>query len=165
MLGLAIQYGGEKYHPHAGGMLGPLLLIIAGACAGAILIPALGFCVRHVRMALARRRTWRRQMREAATAERRARALMSELCPHGWHAQIALFEGLPEQVNGEPVLAPVALDWYELSAGREPAVSRRVWADSVAEALQAMVRDRQTDEALEQIELRASADGALWPDL
>ena len=42
---------------------------------------------------------------------------------------------------------------------------RRVWADTVGEALEAMVIDRRTDETLEQIELRASDDGALWPDL
>jgi len=41
---------------------------------------------------------------------------------------------------------------------------RRVWAPSVAEALEAMVADRRTDAALEQIEARASADGISWPD-
>ena len=169
MVLLGIQYGGESVHPHAGNLLGPLLLIVAGACAGAILIPLLGFIVGHGRAALVRRRVNRRRVRAAATAERRARAMMSELCPHGWHAQITLYEGAAEAADGRPIKAPVALDWHELRPGGagigEPAVSRRVWAQTVGEALDAMVGDRRTDETLEQIELRASADGALWPDL
>jgi hypothetical protein len=43
-------------------------------------------------------------------------------------------------------------------------VMRRVWAPSIAEALDAMVADRRTDLALEQIEMRATLDGADWPD-
>ena len=97
---------------------------------------------------------------------------MSELCPHGWRAQVTLF-GSSDQVppdagDGPPVPAParVALDWAELedSTGR-PAVVRRVWAPTIAEALEAMVADRRTDETLEQIEHGATADGALWPDI
>jgi hypothetical protein len=164
----AMQYGGEKFHPHAGGLLGPLLLIVAGVCCGAILIPGLGFAVGRGRAAGVRRRTRRRRPRAAAGAEQRARAMMSELCPYGWHAEITLYEGASltdGTFGGEPVQAPVALDWHELRPGGEPAVTRRVWAPTVAEALEAMVGDRRTDETLEQIELRASADGVLWDDL
>ena len=92
---------------------------------------------------------------------------MSELCPHGWQAQITVFgsdEDQPRTPNGER--ARVALDWTELQApGAAPAVMRRVWAPTIAEALEAMVADRRTDETLEQIERGAVADGALWPDL
>ena len=117
----------------------------------------------------AARRTERRRLRAAATAEVRARTMMSELCPFGWHAQITLLEGRDHARRaGEDIAAAarVALDWTELTAleGR-PAVMRRVWADSVGEALEKMVADRRTDETLEQIEQGAVADGALWPDL
>ncbi|MEO6857543.1 MAG: hypothetical protein ABI323_03015 [Solirubrobacteraceae bacterium] len=112
-------------------------------------------------------RSARRQARAAATAEVRARAIMSELCPHGWQAKITLFESASDAPEGEGAKAPVALDWAELSPipnGR-PAVMRRVWAPTIPAALQAMVADRQTDEALEQIEQGAAAEGVLWPDL
>jgi hypothetical protein len=106
--------------------------------------------------------------RAAATAEARARALMSELCPHGWRAQITLFgpgdELPPDAPEGER--SQVALDWAELESERRGiAVVRRVWAPSIGEALEAMVADRRTDETLEQIEQSAVADGSLWPDL
>jgi hypothetical protein len=95
---------------------------------------------------------------------------MSELCPHGWRAQITVFSGAdpddhrPLTPDGRRAL--VALDWTELSADRgRPLVMRRVWARTVGEALEAMVADRRTDETLEQIERGAVADGALWPDV
>ncbi len=161
-----VQFGGERAHPGPDSLLGPLLLIVGGACVGALLIPLVGFLVRRARAALYGWRARRRRLRIAATAERRARVMMSELCPHGWRAQLTLYEGVTEQENGEPVRGPVALDWFEMTArGDRPAVMRRVWAATIGEALEAMVNDRRTDETLEQIELRASADGALWPDL
>jgi hypothetical protein len=93
-------------------------------------------------------------VRAAAGAELRARTLMSELCPHGWRAQINLAEG-----------SGVALDWAELEdESGQPAVLRRVWAPTIVEALDAMVADRRTDETLEQIEQGATAEGTLWPD-
>jgi hypothetical protein len=113
-----------------------------------------------------RRRT--RRMRAAATAEARARSLMSELCPHGWRAQITLFgpgdEMPPDAPGGNRAL--VALDWAELEEERgRVAVVRRVWAPTIGDALEAMIADRRTDETLEQIEQSAVADGTLWPDL
>jgi hypothetical protein len=93
---------------------------------------------------------------------------MSELCPHGWRAQITMFEGSeampPDAPEGDR--AHVALDWaeFEDETGRV-AVVRRVWAPTIAEALEAMVADRRTDETLEQIERGAVADGAPWPDI
>ena len=162
MVALLAQFG---VRPHADGLVGPLVLIGVCAAAGALLLPLVRAGVAHGRGALrGRLRRWRR-VRAEVGAERRARALMGELCPHGWRAELTLYEGRPTTETGEPVRAPVALDWYELRpGGLEPAVVRRVWAGSVAEALEAMVADRRTDVALEQIELRASADGASWPD-
>jgi hypothetical protein len=89
--------------------------------------------------------------------------MMSELCPHGWRAQITMFAGAAGEGRGQ---SRVALDWAELQDGSgRPAVMRRVWAPTVGEAMDAMVADRRTDLTLEQIEQGAVADGALWPDL
>jgi hypothetical protein len=114
------------------------------------------------------RRARRRSLWAAANAEARTRALMSELCPHGWRAQITMLAETDEDrpLSSDGRRARVALDWIELrdESGR-PAVMRRVWAPSIGEALDAMVADRRTDETLEQIEQGAVADGALWPDL
>jgi hypothetical protein len=121
----------------------------------------------NARRTLRARRGARRRRRAAAHSEARARALMSELCPHGWRAQITLFgphDALPPDApQGEQ--ARVALDWAELEDDhRRAVVVRRVWAATIAEALEAMVIDRQTDETLEQIERGAVADGASWSD-
>jgi hypothetical protein len=148
----------------------PLAIIALAVAVGAVVVPVLGVALSGAwRLARASRR--RRRRRDAAVnAEARARAMMSELCPHGWRAQITLFGG-DEADDHRPLTrdgrrAQVALDWTELSdpSGR-PAVMRRVWATTVAEALEAMVADRRTDETLERIERGAVADGALWPDL
>lgn len=101
-------------------------------------------------------------MRGAVALEDLLRATMSELCPHGWRAQITLFGPADELPPGAPSgsRSQVALDWAELEEdGEEAAIVRRVWAATVAEALEAMIADRRTDETLERIE-RA----AVWPD-
>ncbi len=114
------------------------------------------------RTALRRRRANGVDVREAAILESRLRAAMSELCPHGWRAHVTLFGPEDELPPDAPpgVHSRVALDWAELAdgGGRE-AIVRRVWAPTVAEAMEAMISDRRTDETLEQIE-RA----AVWPD-
>jgi hypothetical protein len=164
-----IQWGGAQYHPGPANLLEPLMLLLFGVVVGAVLLSVLGVIVPRSRRRLRDWRQGRRQTRAAATAEHRARAIMSELCPFGWQAQLTLFDtaGGKTAADGEGARAAVALDWAELSAHpmARPAVMRRVWAPTIAEALQAMVADRQTDEALEQIEQLAAADGALWPDL
>ncbi len=149
-------------------MLGPLLLLLAGVCAGMIVVPLLHIAIRRVRTAVRAQRVRRRRQRAVLGAEDRTRAQMSELCPHGWRAQIVLLDradaGRRPAPDGRPIR--VALDWAELEdpSGR-PAVMRRVWAPTIAEALDAMVADRRTDETLERIEQGAAADGALWPEL
>ena len=163
-----VQFGGARAHSGRGSLLVPLGLLVLISCLGALILPLLERLMARIRSGL---RAWlgkRRRVRASANAERRARALMGELCPHGWRAQITLFamgeEQLSNPANGER--ARVALDWTELEdeSGRA-AVMRRVWAPTIGEALDAMVADRRTDETLEQIEHGAVADGALWPDL
>ncbi len=137
--------------------------IAIGAIAAAKVFVTLGS---RLAEALGSRRARRRRLEAAAAAEMRARAMMSELCPHGWRAQITLFgpgDELPPDAptSGE---SRIALDWAELEAGTgRVAVVRRVWAPSVAAALEAMVSDRQTDETLEQIE-RGIVDDIAWPE-
>ncbi len=144
---------------------GLLALVI---CAALVAVELLALLVPRCRSAVRARLQKRRSRIAAANVERRTRALMSELCPQGWRAQITLLgpgDEVPEGVcDGKP--ARVALDWAELEdeSGRI-AVVRRVWAPTIGDALEAMVADRRTDETLEQVERGAVADGALWPDL
>jgi hypothetical protein len=97
-----------------------------------------------------------------------ALAVMGELCPHGWQAQITLYGwGAPIPDDAPPARAPlVELEWKQFAA--EPgrvAIARRVWAPTIERALQVMVDDRRTDLALEQIEQAAyEDDDLLWPD-
>jgi hypothetical protein len=149
-------------HGHGGPDLGVIGMVIAGAIVGIVVYKLVDLAV----LAIRRRIVLRRHARTVAGAERRARALMGELCPDGWRAQITLFEA-GDELPGAPRggWARVALDWAELDPERSgPAVVRRVWATTVAEALDAMVADRRTDETLEQIEQRATAEGREWPD-
>jgi hypothetical protein len=93
--------------------------------------------------------------------EVRARALMGELCPHGWQAQLTLYSSAQAGPEGDAPEdgALVALDWAELpEEGEEVLVKRRVWAPTIADGLAAMVEDRRTDEVLERIERLANAD-------
>lgn len=168
MLPSAVQFGGARFHPDPGSLLAPLALIAFVVCVGAVLLPSLGVVISGARSGLRGWRGRRRRLRDAANAERRARAMMGELCPYGWRAQITLFADADSD-DHRPLTpggarACVALDWTELRDGRRPAVMRRVWAGSVSEALEAMVADRRTDETLEQIERGAVADGVLWPE-
>jgi hypothetical protein len=95
--------------------------------------------------------------------EWRARVLMEELCPHGWQAQITLYgEGAPIPPDAPACFPLVSLDWTEFQEQGDEfervAVVRRVWATTIADALQAMVDDRRTDLALEEIERAVGED-------
>jgi hypothetical protein len=110
-----------------------------------------------------RRHRFQARLRAAGAIEARARAQMSELCPHGWRAQVTLYGPGDELPPGAPAgpRSRVALDWAELDDEHgHVAVIRRVWAPTIGEALEAMVVDRHTDETLERIERSASH----WPD-
>ncbi len=179
VLALMVQAGGSRFYPGGINLLDPVILIVFVVCVGGLALLSLELIVSRSRRAMRTRRIERRRRNAAINAEMRARALMSELCPHGWTAHITLlgtYDG--HEVDAEDLLdgqdatqttakvAGVAIDWAELEAGTGRAVvTRRVSAPTIGEALEAMVADRRTDETLEQIEQGAVADGALWPDL
>lgn len=98
------------------------------------------------------------------TDQWRALAVMGELCPHGWDAQIKLYGwGAPVPEDAPAARVPlVELEWkqYAEEPGRV-AVARRVWARTIPEALQIMVDDRRADLTLEEIE-RGAGDDDLW---
>jgi hypothetical protein len=161
-----VQFGGERFHPGRVSLLDPVILIGIVAGLGVTVLPLLTVIVKRTRTTVRARRAERRRLRSAAGAERRARAMMSELCPHGWKAQITIYEGPEWQLEEGLERGRVSLDWAELEPGTGRAlVLRHVSAASVGEALDAMVAGRRTDETLEQIEQGAASEGALWPDL
>ena len=128
-----------------------IALTIAGLAAGCVWI------------AIYLRRRYRRS--RPVADQWQALAVMGELCAHGWQAQITLYGwGAPVPADAPPSRAPlVELEWkqFDEEPGRV-AVTRRVWAPTVAEALQSMVEDRRTDIALEQIEQAVSDEEDAW---
>jgi hypothetical protein len=110
----------------------------------------------------------RRGRRSRPVADQwQALAVMGELCPHGWQAQLTLYGwGAPIPDDAPPSRAPlVELEWkqFDDEAGHV-VVARRVWAPTIGQALQSMVEDRQTDLTLEQIEQIAAAEDVWWND-
>ncbi|HTU77162.1 MAG TPA: hypothetical protein VMF09_00225 [Solirubrobacteraceae bacterium] len=110
----------------------------------------------------------RRARRPKPVADQwQALAVMGELCPHGWQAQITLYGwGAPVPADAPSSRVPlVELEWkqFDEESGRV-VVARRVWAPTINDALQMMVEDRRTDLALEQIEQEAAEDGEGWWD-
>jgi hypothetical protein len=94
-----------------------------------------------------------------------ALAVMGELCPHGWQAQITLYGwGAPVPTDAPPSRVPlVELEWKQFDEeSGHVAVARRVWAATIEQALQAMVEDRWTDVTLEQIEAAAGDEEPGW---
>jgi hypothetical protein len=99
----------------------------------------------------------RRRKRRPRTVSDRwsALAVMGELCPQGWQAEITVRGSgapLPPDAPRGP-RPPVAVEWkiYEEASG-EVTLTRRVWAETVEQALQKMVEERHLDLELEQIE-------------
>jgi hypothetical protein len=161
---LWVQFLKRPYHAEHSNLLAPIAMLIVAAIVGLLLIPVVRVSRRHVLLSFRGWRQRRRRRRDSEAAELRARAMMGELCPHGWSCQITWYEG-PLPADEEPPPGRIALDWVELrQEPGKPAVMRRVWAGSITEALEAMVADRRTDLTLEQIELRATHEGADWPD-
>jgi hypothetical protein len=166
MVGFMIQ--AESVHRSHGTLLAPLLFLTVVTLGGGLFVAFVGRVLPSARgVVRSRRGRWRRQ-HGTAQMEMRARALMDELCPHGWRAQLTLFASPLHDPPSEGSEAPrdqVALDWtaFERDDSGEPIV-RRVWAPTIGEALEAMLADRHTDETLAQIEQGALADGAVWPD-
>jgi hypothetical protein len=126
-----------------------LIVLLVGAC---------GLIFVHLR---------RRYRRVKPVADQwQALAVMGELCPHGWQAQITLYGwGAPVPHDAPPSRVPlVELEWKQFAEeSGQIAVARRVWAPTIGEALQSMVDDRRTDIALEEIEQAAAeADEEWW---
>jgi hypothetical protein len=166
MLAFMAQFS-AGLHPGHDDLLEPLgaLMIVAGG--GGLMLAVLGQVVPRARRALRSRRARRRRLRAAAIAELRARAMMDELCPYGWRAQITMIGGFdaPHWDDGNRRADGVVLDWTAFEDERtRVGVVRRVSAPTISEALDAMVADRRTDETLQHIEQSALGDGALWPD-
>jgi hypothetical protein len=150
VLASGVQGGNGKVKTPALETLVIVLAIAAMAAAGALI-------------AIYLRRRYRRP--KPVTDQWQALAVMGELCPHGWTAQITLYGwGAPMPDDAPPSRVPlVELEWkqFDEESGRV-AVVRRVWAPTIGEALQSMVEDRRTDVALEQIEQAASEEDGLW---
>lgn len=108
----------------------------------------------------------RRHRRSKPVADQwQALAVMGELCPHGWQAQITLYGwGAPVPADAPQSRTPlVELEWKQFD--EEPGrvvVARRVWSPTIDQALASMVEDRRTDMALEEIEQAASEDDGVW---
>jgi hypothetical protein len=89
-------------------------------------------------------------------------AVMGELCPRGWQAQITVYgDGAPTPLDAPPARAPlVELEWLQFDGESQQATTaRRAWARSINGAMQMMVDDRCTDLSLEQ----SAAEGRnLW---
>lgn len=100
-----------------------------------------------------------RRSRGLALDEEQARMSMTQLCRHGWRAQLTLYgsqELLPDDAPDVEGIR-VRLDWHELAGGESPderdvAVARRLWSRTIPGALRAMVEDRRLDHELEEIE-------------
>jgi hypothetical protein len=92
---------------------------------------------------------------EPVTDQWKALAVMGELCPHGWKVQITLYGwGAPVPEDAPSWRVPlVEVEWKQFEEDSEHiAVTRRVWAPTIEQALQTMVEDRRTEVTLEQIE-------------
>lgn len=138
------------FDPHAfrwGSSHAPLseTLLIVGVSGALAAVYALG--LRYARS---------RHRRAVRVADQwNALSAMGEPCPAGWQARITIFGGGAPLPADAPVSStpPVALEWEQFDeTSAAVVVARRLWAPSVAAALQAMAEDRLTDIALEQIE-------------
>jgi hypothetical protein len=152
MAGFAIASGVQGGRAPASGH--ETLLILLASAAMAVALVAICIYLR------------RRYRRPRPVADQwQALAVMGELCPDGWQAQITLYGwGAPVPADAPPSRAPlIELEWKQFDEGLERvAVARRVWAPTIGEALQTMVEDRQTDFTLEQIERSVLEDGDIW---
>ena len=94
-----------------------------------------------------------------------ALAVMGELCAHGWQAHITLYGwGAPVPEDAPASRVPlVELEWKQFGEDSERiAIARRVWAPTIAKALQTMVDDRRTDIKFERIEQAVADEDDVW---
>jgi len=118
--------------------------------------------VAFVLIAIYMRRHQRRP--KPVTDQWQALAVMGELCAHGWQANITLYGwGAPVPPDAPAARVPlVELEWKQFDEDERVVVARRVWAPTIAQALQTMVDDRRTDITFEQIEQAVSDEDDVW---
>jgi len=107
----------------------------------------------------------RDQRPKRVTDHWQALAVMGELCPSGWQAQITLYgAGAPTPPDAPPARPPlVELEWKQFDG--EPlqvTAERRAWARTIPGALQMMVDDRCTDLSLQQTDHAAHEGRGAW---
>jgi hypothetical protein len=164
VLALLVQFRAGLHIPDHATLLAPLAALLIFTGGGLLLLAGAGWVVPRTLRARRARIARRRRLRAAASAELRARASMDELCPFGWHAEIALI-GVSEHPDADRPRDSVAVVWTEYEdESRRTGVVRRLQAPTIHEALEAMVADRRMDVTLQGIEQSALADGAFWPD-
>ena len=107
----------------------------------------------------------RRDRNEPVRDQWQAMAVMGELCPDGWDAQLTLYGwGAPIPEDAPASRTPlVELEWRQYAEGSDEAIAvRRAWAPTIELALQKMVDTRRADLALEDIERELSGDRDSW---
>jgi hypothetical protein len=146
-------------HPPADPAAGALGGVDAMILGGLLLIALATAALAHV---FAQRR--RRQPIAPVRDEWAARAAMEDLCASGWRAKITLYGwGAPVPDDAPPARRPlVLLEYVEYGAEHDVAVVRRLWAESIPAALDAMVQSARTDAALEEIERSVLAEQERW---
>lgn len=127
------------------------------------LVIMLAIAVMAVACVLIFRHLRRRDRRPKRVADQwQTLAVMGELCPKGWQAQITVYgDGAPTPLDAPPTRAPlVELEWVQFDGEpRQVTVARRAWARTIGGAMQMMVDERSTDLSLKQLE----AEGrSLW---
>jgi hypothetical protein len=131
----------------------PWLETVAIMLAVAAMTVACALIFRYVRR--------RDQQPKRVTDYWQALAVMGELCPRGWQAQITLYgAGAPTPPDAPPARPPlVELEWKQFDGEpRQVTAERRAWARTIPGALQMMVDDRCTDLSLEQTD-HATGEG------
>jgi hypothetical protein len=151
-------------------VIGPSVLLACGDCAPShlppeshplmvfLLVAALTVIGGVIVVWQLRRRRRPRQV----TDQWGALAVMGDLCPGGWAAEIRL-QGRQTAPSGDVVAGTptIALRWklYE-DGGRCVAVTREVRSETIGQALQMMVEDRRLDVTLEQIESAVESENS-----
>jgi hypothetical protein len=98
-VGFMIQ--SESVHRSHGTLLAPLLFLTVVTLGGGLFVAFVGRVLPWARGVVRSRRARWRQQHDTAQIEMRARALMDELSPHGWRAQLTLFPAPPHDRPSE----------------------------------------------------------------
>jgi hypothetical protein len=128
-----------------------IMLAVAAMAIACVLI------FRHVRR--------REKQRKRVVDQWQTLAVMGELCPRGWQAQITLYgDGAPVPEDAPAARAPlVELEWQQFDGEpRQVIAARHAWARTIGGALQMMVDDRATDLDLEQLGHAGGEQRGTW---